>query len=235
MSGLPILGSWKKDAEKCLRDHDVNVEKYPNKTFRHKFFTTIGHVYWERLVQWTEQQSLDNRDLADRLGLGASTVSRWTSGANPPEADKFFAVVLLVLKRDLNQLDLGCQNDLLFDSVRLQLERLAADYCEPPCCGLDRFVFKSLLKVMQIPAVNDLAPNAGTSKAEKKSALKEAVVSLNREIRREFDAEVSRSQNFAGTVRTVEPAELDEWLASWGVPYTLFAMGCTRTWGIENV
>lgn len=235
MTGLPIREFWKNEAERCLRERAVNVKDYASKTFRHKFFVTVGHVYWERLIAMTGRQRLDDIELADRLGLGASTVSRWTSGANPPAADKFFAVVLLVLKRELKDLELGSQNDLLFDSVRLQHERLAADYCEPPSCNLDRFVFKSLLRVMHIPAVNDLAPNAGTSKAAKKAALTEAVVGLNRELRRDFNVEVERSQNFAGIVRKVEPEELDEWLASWGVPYTLFAMGCTRTWGIEDV
>jgi transcriptional regulator with XRE-family HTH domain len=235
MAGLTIQELWKKDAEKCLRDHGVNVKEYPNKIFRHKFFVTIGHVYWEHLIAMTERQKLDDIELADRLGLGASTVSRWTSGVNPPAADKFFAVVLLVLKRDLKDLDIGNQNELLFDAVRLQHERLAVDYYKPPSCSLDRFVFRLLLRLMQIPAVNNLAPNSGSSKAVKEAALKEAVVVINKELQREFDSRVKQSQNVREKARKVGPEELDEWLACWGIPYTLFAMGCTRAWGIEDV
>ena len=235
MSGLPIPSEWQKEAERRLREHSVNVTEYPSKTFRREFFVTIGHIYWDHLIASTERQRLDGIELADRLGLGASTVSRWTSKANPPAADKFFAVVLLVLKRDLKDLDLGGQNEILFDSIRRQHERLAADYCEPSNCDLDRFVFKSLLRVMHTSAVNDLAPGAGASPSRQEAALKEAVVGLNKAIQRDFDAEVEKSPSFTGRVRKVGPQELDEWLASWGVPYTLFAMGCTRTWGIENV
>jgi len=235
MSILPIQYEWKVEAEKRLREHSVDVLKYPSKIFRFKFFMTIGHIYWERLIASTERQRLDDIELADRLGLSSATVSRWTSGVHPPAADKFFAVVLLVLKRDLKDLQLGSQNELLFDSIQRQHQDLATEYYEPPSCSMDRFVFKSLLQAMHIPAVNDLAPNAKVTKARQKTALEEVVVGLNKAIQRDFDADVKASQNFAGSARKVRPQEVDEWLASWGVPYTLFAMGCTKTWGIENV
>ena len=235
MTGLPIQPKWRLEAESQLRKHAVDVEKYPSKVFRFKFFMTVGHIYWERLIASTERQRLDDIELADRLGLSAATVSRWTSGVHPPAADKFFAVVLLVLKKDLKELELGSQNDLLFDSIQRQHEELAAEYCEPPSCTLDRFVFQSLLRIMHIPAVDDPAPNAKVTKAQQKAALEQVVVGLNKAIQRNFDAEVRASPSFAGSVRKVRPQEVDEWLASWGVPYTLFAMGCTRTWGIEDV
>ncbi len=235
MSGLPTQPAWTDEAEKRLRHHSVNVEEYPGKTFRPAFFRTIGHIYWEHLVAVTERDRLDDIELADRLGHDKSTVSRWTSGKHPPAADKFFAVVLLVLKRDLKDLALGSQNDLLFDAIRRQFELLAEEYDEPPGCPLSRFVLKSLLRVMLVPAVNNLVPGATVTEQERKSALRTATAGLNAALKRDFEAEVARSQNFAGTFRTVKPSELDGWLAGWGIPYTLFALGCTRNWGIDHV
>jgi transcriptional regulator with XRE-family HTH domain len=235
MGGLPIQSEWQGEAERRLRTHGVNVKEYPSKTFRFKFFMTISHVYWERLIASTERQRLDDIELADRLGLTQSTVSRWTSGTHPPAADKFFAVVLLVLKRELKDLDLGGQNDILFHAVQRQHERLAEDYYEPPSCALDRFVFKSVLRAMHVPAVNALVPEAAVDKATREKALRAVAAGLNATLRKEYDADVGRSLNFAGRCREVLPSEIDEWLACWGVPYTLFAMGCTRKWGIEDV
>lgn len=235
MSGLPIQPAWKEEAEKRLKARHVNVEEYPSKTFRREFFVTIGHVYWERLIVSTERGQADYRRLADHLGLERTTVWRWKNKTTPPPADKFFAVVLLVLKRDLRDLDLGSQNEILFDSVRRQCEALAAEYDEPTDCELTRFVFKSLVRVMNVPAVDDLAPGREVSGARRKEALREVHSELTAAIGRDFDARAERSPNFTGRPRAVKPSELDEWLAGWGIPYTLFAMGCTRHWGIEHV
>lgn len=235
MSGLPIQPAWKQAAEKRLRDRGVNVEEYPGKTFRPEFFRTIGHVYWDRLVDVTERRRLADAEFADRLGVDKTTLWRWTTGKTRPSADKFFAVVLLVLRSDLNDLALGTQGEVLFDAIRRQMEALSVEYDEPPGCALTRFVFRSVLRVMLIPAVNDLVPDGNVPEARQKASLKQVVGGLNAALKRDFDAEVARSQNFCGDLRRVKPSELDEWLAGWGIPYTLLAMGCTRKWGIEDV
>jgi len=47
--------------------------------------------------------------------------------------------VFLVLKHDLKNLDLGSQNELLFDSIQRQHQEPAADYCEAAKLRLGSF------------------------------------------------------------------------------------------------
>ena len=234
---MQIQPAWRSEAEKLLEEKGVIVSKFASKTFRGDFFRTIGHVYWNKLIALAQVQNLDDKELAKRLGLVGSTSSRWETGANPAGPDKFFAVVLLVLKRELNELLLGNRKGLLFDAVSLQLERLATEYHAAPSCKLDRFMMKSVFLSMDVPEVNDLVPNSAVTTSVRKKSLTKVIVSLNKALERNFHQQAGQRMNFAGRAKKVEPSQLDEWLASWGIAYTLFAMGCEKvtTWGIENV
>lgn len=238
MGGLPIQTEWKDEAERRLQKHGVTVKKYVSKIFRTDFFKTIGLVHWQRLIATPELKQMSKIKLADQLGLSQASQSRWTTGAHEAGADKFFAVVLLVLKRDLSQLNLGNQNAVLFHAIQRQHEQLTAKFYKQPSCELEQFVFRSVLRAMSVPEVNALVPKKKVGKAvnaAREAALKEVASRLNATLRHEFNENATRSANFKGKLREVLPSEIDAWLASWGVPYTLFAMGCTRNWGIEHV
>ena len=90
---------------------------------------------------------------------------------------------------------------------------------------------------MEVPEVNGFVPNGNGGAAAHKNALTVVNKSVNDALKRDFNQQVERRMNFVGSPKTVEPSQLDEWLASWGIAYTLFAMGCQKvtTWGIEDV
>lgn len=232
MDGLPILPAWKREAVAKLAKKGVALNDFPGNVFRKDFFKTVGNVYFDGLV---ENEKLTSTLIGKRLGLNNTTAWRWVRGDTTAGADKFFALLLFVLRKEIQTVNVGKRETLLFEAIRRQCTSLAVQFCHEPSVILDRIGFKALMRMMQLPAVNHHAPGEAVDESEKAAALKDAAVQVNAMLKVDFDERAKRTQSIAGKAKRYAPTELNELLTDWGLPYTLFAMGCTRKLGVEDV
>lgn len=230
VKGLPLSPRWQSHVEEWIEAEGIqeNAEHFPGKVFRQKFFPVLARVFFDELVEHTRivKKVGDVKvHVVEELGLHASTLKKWTDESHPPGADKFFAVATLVLKKDIRDLPLSDRRALLFEAVKRQMELFAADFCEPPECDMTRTVFRGVMHAMRQEEVNKLYPGEKHTPAEREKALAALVVSINERFAQDYEAYVRKSLNFFAEPPQATSSDVAMWIASWGVPYTLLAIG----------
>lgn len=224
---LPLSSAWQAAAEKLIEEFG-NLEDtahFAGKVFRKQFFPIVARVYFDEMMAGTDVSKLQ---VVERLKLDAGTYKRWVNKSHPPAADKFFAVVLLLLNRDLKSFAFSSPDRLLFKAIDLQLHRFARDFCDPPQCVMTRLAFRSLIHAMRDASSERLVPGSKYSKAMRETALVKAVSKVNKGL--------EEDSLLTGAMTTqVEPDQLETWLSNWGMPYTLLAIGTKNvSWGRDD-
>ena len=224
---LPLSSAWQAAAEKLIEEFG-NLEDtahFAGKVFRKQFFPIVARVYFDEMMAGTDVSKLQ---VVERLKLDAGTYKRWVNKSHPPAADKFFAVVLLLLNRDLKSFAFSSPDRLLFKAIDLQLHRFARDFCDPPQCVMTRLAFRSLIHAMRDASSERLVPGSKYSKDIREKALVKAVSKVNKGL--------EEDSLLTGAMTTqVEPDQLETWLSNWGMPYTLLAIGTKNvSWGRDD-
>ena len=150
MERLPLSPVWEAKAERLIRKKAKGKFREPGhfagKVFRKQFFPILARVYFDELTAYADRyHRLDKVAIAEALGLNASTLTRWVNGDHPPGADKFFAIVVLLLKKSLKDIPFSDRDDLLFRAVVVQLKSFVRKYLVEPECEMDRFTFRCLV------------------------------------------------------------------------------------------
>lgn len=226
---LPLSSTWREAAEQLIEDVGTvaNAAHFAGKVFRKQFFPEISRVYFDELLA---QAKLHEEAVVEKLGLHASTLTKWSDHSNPAGANKFFAVLLLVMKKNLNAIPFPDRGVMLFRAIRRQLKRFAEDYCEPPQCAMDRLVFRSLVHAMGHASSERLVPGTKVTDAIRARALADSVRTVNGALKRDYGA------FGAGKAPVVDAERLSLWLSSWGMPYTLLALGTEKVlWEMNDV
>ena len=229
---LPLSSAWQAAAEKLIEEFG-NLEDtahFAGKVFRKQFFPIVAQVYFDEMMAGTDVSKLQVSKLqvVERLKLDAGTYKRWVNKSHPPAADKFFAVVLLLLNRDLKSFAFSSPDRLLFKAIDLQLHRFARDFCDPPQCVMTRLAFRSLIHAMRDASSERLVPGSNYSKDIREKALVEAVSKVNEGL--EEDSLLTGAM-----APEVKSNQLATWLSNWGMPYTLLAIGTKNvSWGRDD-
>lgn len=228
---LPLSPPWEAKAELLIRKKAKGKfrqpEHFAGKVFRKQFFPILGRVYFDELVRYAESKHrIEKLAIAQNLGLNQSTLTRWINGENPPGADKFFAVVALILKVNINDIPFPDRDTMVFRSIVEQLKSFTLKYLTAPQCDLDQFKFRCLIYVMKDRTSDMLLPGSKkVTASERKTALKSATAHLNKRLTSDYEAWNRSNLKTIVKPPKVLPSQLSLWLSSWGMAYTLLAYG----------
>lgn len=235
--GLPLSAVWQNAAEELVERSEVVevIQHYAGKYFRGRFFDTIASVYHAELLKNLKVDSgMEKKAVADGLNLDAATLSRHNK-KKKNDPNKFFAVVLLMLKKNLNQLNFPDRREMAFQAMSKQMMDLGEEFCQPTISGLNRVVLASLIYAMRDKEVDKLIPTVEIAQKKREAAAEKILVNVNAVLRKRYDNFVSRQGNSSYIHADVTVRELIRWLADWGMPYTLLAMGTEGAdWGLED-
>lgn len=227
---LPLSPLWESRVEDWIESEGIqeNAAHFPGKVFRKEFFPILARVFFDELVEHTRKvKKLGDvqSHIVDELGLHDSTLTKWVKESHPPGADKFFAVATLVLKKDIRKLPLSDRRVLLFEAVKRQLEAFATDFCEQPMCDMDRIVFRGVMHAMREKEIDKLYYGDDHPQEVRQAALKILVKRVNEGLERDYEAYFRKKLHFFAEPPVAKPSEVAQWISSWGVPYTLLAIG----------
>ncbi len=228
---LPLSPAWEAKAERLIEKKAKGKFREPGhfagKVFLKQFFPILARVYFDELAAYAESKhGFDKVRIAEELGLNASTLTRWVNGQNPPGADKFFAIAVLLLKKSLGDIPFSDRDAMLFRAVVEQLKSFARKYAVEPECGIDRFVFRCLIYAMKDRTSDKLLPGLKkVGASDREAALKTATDNLNTQLTRRYEAWNRTNAKKVLKPPTVLPSQLSLWLTNWGMAYTLLAYG----------
>jgi len=232
---LPTSPDWRTATEALLEAQrgEKTTDSFIQSSFRRQFFPIISGVYFDEVKTFA---NLDLETIKSELKLTKGTESRWYSGHSAPGPDKFFAVVLLMLKLDLNSIPFPGRNVMLFRSVRGQIERFSEDYCVRPSTGFNLILFRAMIHAMSHPSADKLVPGDRWTQVIREKNLTESVKRVNTGLKDDHEAYRRKGLTVFPKPPVVDPQTLSSWYSNWGIPYTLFAMGTKdANWGIEDV
>ena len=233
---LPISPLWQNEAQKWMEENDLIVEHFAGTVFRKEFFPNVARVFFDELVEYSQKvRKIGKAGIVDKLELHITTLKKWINQSHPPGADKFFAVLLLVLKEELSEIPFKNRRVILFKAVQMQMKQFTERLKEPPHCELDRMVFRGMMHAMKDRAVDVLHPDILTDVDTRSKAAHTLAKRVNEGLRQDAENYTSKNVPFPNPPLEVDAIQVLFWLASWGKPYTLLAFATQNVdWGLDD-
>jgi len=234
---FPLPRVWQEAGKRFLREFSAAVDSPPtdesshdhyldfvNKEFHKKLYEVIGHQYVMTLLRALATDPVSKKanfaPWATKLGVDKTTLWRWKQEHVFAGAEKFFAIQLLILDKPLGELPLPDNHAMLRESVLGTLRYFSRTYGPASTVPLSPGVFEHVLSLMRVMVQSNdsvYCPFEPSLSARHEHALKVLTQHVNRSAPSRTDPVTPVS-----TVRA--------WLDSWGMPYTLFALGYRASW-----
>jgi hypothetical protein len=238
--GLPISPKLQSAAEELINSSGIKklrASNFRGKYFRRHFYPNVANVYFGELIEFTKvKHKLDEKKIVKTLALDYATKKRWLENSHPPAADKIFAIILLILRKNFQNIPFSSPPELIFFAVCRQLRAICMDFCGyEPTCVMSRTAFRTLMYAMSSGYVDGLIPGNGLSKEATKVKLGYVRDVVNAKWK-EFTAESAIRLGYSSKPTVIMPPDLHKWIVNWGMPYTLFALGTQKMqWGVTDV
>ncbi|QEG27845.1 hypothetical protein GobsT_26090 [Gemmata obscuriglobus] len=120
-----IAIDWINEGYRLLGDANINDCEYQNVIIRQRIFNSITNAYWRAVVRYAgtvepplqRDNELPEQALLRLLGQNSGTISRWLNGRTPPQADKVLGSLVIVLVKEIEDIDLPPIREIAWQAV----------------------------------------------------------------------------------------------------------------------
>ncbi len=220
-----IPSAWLALGEAFLRGKGIEVEDY-QKPFRDRMRESIAWPYWIALVQHVEASQAvtlgKNEDVQQAIGkfliVHRSNYNRWFKEESLPGADKYFATVVILLRKELREVTVPANREVIWKAVSRTLSLVREADCEDGRHTISREEFAAARHFVTQQHSDVFM---GAVRPTPKLTLLQNTSSWVRGI---FPT---------GTIRTTQ--DVLRAVTNWHLPYVLFRIGLPRAWEILDV
>jgi hypothetical protein len=212
-----LADEWVQVGFEQLMVLGIDCENFQREVIKDRLLKSIAFVYWTTLTDYAKaEHGLHVEDIGRRLGVNRSTYNHWIKEENCPAAEKFFGVLVIVLKKEIQDVGFPCNREVSWRGVKRTLGLIRERECglvrrEPDREELAciRFVTCHRLGGKLVP--KDRHIDSGAQEVVFTDAL--------RYLRKRFPNGRIRSSRLISQV-----------IADWARPYVLFRVGLLKGW-----
>lgn len=215
------LQFWLDAGINLLKERRISEAKYRGSIVKRRVLHFVAMSYWAAIVDYAKVSGLVvkkddeyiEQAIGRLLGLSPSSYSRWLRNQTSPGADKVFGTLVLVLRKELDEVGLPRNSQVAWLAASSTLSRIRKEDLGLDRLQIDREEFALVRTLVQHPLSDVIR---GVPRPYTKVDVYEDVI---REVRRRFPA---------GVIRTIDAVEaaVERWLE----PYILFRIGLLAAW-----
>lgn len=213
MAGILPEG-WLRLGCALLEERGIDESNYRNRTVKERLMEAMAVPNILALVE--HARKLEPGGALERLGLHRGTPNRWLKNETQPHAREFFGLLLVGLRKELSEVRLPGNRQVIWEAVSRTLAIIREKECERDRRHPTREEFVCVWWSMRHPSANELTPDQSEPDLAR--------------IKEMFADVVHQTQKAVpgGVIRTTELARRA--LMEWALPYTLFRIGLLSDW-----
>lgn len=212
---LPV--EWLGLGLEVLKAAKTDEELFRNKMVKERLLDAMAAHNVDALVEHARKHAgIGDDEVAKRLGLHRGTPIRWIKGRSQPHARLFFGVLVLGLRKEINEVSLPRRKEVIWEAVSRTLALIRERECGKDYRRPRQEEFACLRYLMRHPWGGELALGK-----------EEANLSHVRKVLEDVGLEVNRlfPCGALGSLRAVKDT-IDDWADA----YALFRLGLPSDW-----
>jgi hypothetical protein len=210
----PLPEAWTRLGCALLNERGIDEENYRKKTVKERLMDAMAVPNIEALIEHARTHEAGGA--LKRIGLHPGTPNRWLKHETQPHAREFFGLLLVGLRKEMSEVRLPRNREVIWEAVSRTLAVIRVKECERDRRRPSHKEFSCVWWLMRHPSANEMVPDRS---GPDQSRIEEMLADIACKTQKTVPGESVRAEEF---VRQA--------IMEWAIPYTLFRIGLLNDW-----